>query len=78
MGEQQRPPYERLLQEWAFRREMVNFYCRALWLLTPDDPNALERWRGLSRQLTSAEQALRQANAQLRHAQPEQTLKHPA
>ena len=72
MSKSTSPTYERLLQEWAFRREMVNYYCRALRLLTPDDPDAPERWRALSGKLAAAERAHRQASVQLRSYEQEQ------
>ena len=68
MGNQKQPPYEQLLQEWGFRREMVNHYTGALRLLTPDDPDAAQRWRAVRGQLDSAEEALSQVSAQLRRA----------
>jgi hypothetical protein len=68
MAEQKQPPYEQLLQEWVFRREIVNHYAGALRLLMPDDPDAAQRRRALSGQLDRAEAALGQVRAQLRCA----------
>jgi hypothetical protein len=68
VAEQKQPTYDELLQEWVFRREMVNHYGAALRLLMPEDPDASERWEVLSGQLTGAEEALNQASAQLRRA----------
>jgi hypothetical protein len=68
MAEQKQPSYEQLLQEWGFKREIVNHYSGALRLLMPDDPNAAQRWRALSGQLDRAEEALCQVSAQLRRA----------
>ena len=66
MSEYNEQSYERLLQEWAFRREMVNHYCTALQLITPDDRDAQQRWQELSKRLSAAELAFSRANAQLR------------
>lgn len=75
MDEHDAAIHERLLREWAFRREVVNCYCGILRLLTPDDPEARQRWRVLSRQLAAAEQALSQARTQLRSYEQEQALR---
>jgi hypothetical protein len=75
MGEHDATVHERLLREWAFRREVVNCFCGILRLLSPDDPEAHQRWRVLSGQLAAAEQALSQARAQLRSYEQEQALR---
>jgi hypothetical protein len=72
MAKQKQPPYEQLLQEWVFRREIVNHYSGALRLLMPDDPDAAQRWRTLGGQLDRAEETVSQLSAQLRRAYPDQ------
>lgn len=74
MIEQTGSSYEQLLQEWSFRREMVNQYCNALLLLTPEDHDARQRWQEPSGKLASAESALRRASAQLRSYEAERAL----
>lgn len=75
MDEHDAAVHERLLREWAFRREVVNCYCGALRLLNPDDPGAHQRWRALSGQLAAAMQALSEASARLRSYEQEQALR---
>lgn len=65
--------YEQLLQDWSFWREMVNYYCNALMLLTPEDSNGGQRWRELSDKLATAEFALRQTNSRLRAYEEERS-----
>jgi chromosome segregation ATPase len=74
MIEQIGSSYEQLLQEWSFRRAVVNEYCNALRLLTPEDRDARQRWQELSGKLATAETALSQASAQLRSYEAEQAL----
>ena len=75
MIEQTGSSYEQLLQEWSFRREVVNEYCNALRLLMPEDRDARQRWQELSGKLATAEVALSQASAHLRSYEEEQALK---
>lgn len=57
--------HERLLQEWHFQREMLNYYAHALQRLTPNDPDVDGRRRELSAKLSIAVIALRQVSDQL-------------
>ncbi len=65
MQEQGAQLHHRLLQEWQFRREMVNFYTTALLRLSPADHNAQQRWSELRAKLSAARIALIQATDQL-------------
>jgi hypothetical protein len=63
------PSYDRLLQEWQFRRETVDSYHRALRFLALDSRDATQRqremWRDLIEKLSIALIALGQASDQL-------------
>jgi hypothetical protein len=63
------PSYDRLLQEWQFRRETVDAYYRALRLLALDSRDASQRQREARRdvieKLSIALIALGQASDQL-------------
>lgn len=76
MSEHTGSPYEQLLQEWHYRRTVVNQYCDALRLISADDRNARQRWQELSARLATAEIALSQASAQLRSFEEEQALRN--
>ena len=65
MREQDSYLAERLLKNWQFRREMVNYYFDSMLRLTPNDKDAYQRWRELSRKLTTSLIALRHASDQL-------------
>jgi len=56
---------ERLLNNWQFRREMVNFYFNSMLRLSPNDKDADIRWRELSRKLFTGLLAFRHASDQL-------------
>lgn len=74
MEEQTGSSYEeQLLQDWSFWREMVNYYCNALMLLTPGEGDGGQRWRELSDKLATAEFALRQTNSRLRAYEEERS-----
>ncbi len=65
MREQRGQLHNRLLQEWQFRRETVNFYTTALLHLSPGDHNAQQRWSELRAKLAEARIALIHATDQL-------------
>ena len=56
---------ERLLKNWQFRREMVNFYSNSMLRLSPNDKDADIRWKELSGKLFIALLAFRHASDQL-------------
>jgi hypothetical protein len=62
---------ERLLNNWQFRREMVNYYFDSMLRLTPDDKDAYRRWRELSQKLSTALIAFRHASDQLQSYEQE-------
>jgi hypothetical protein len=66
-----------LLQEWHYRREMVDSYHRAIRFLTPECGEATqrqrERTRELNEKLSAALIALRRASDQLRICEREHT-----
>ena len=65
MHEQNKQLHERLLQDWQFRRKIVNYYSRALLLLAPDDCDASQRWQELNEKLSIAQLALCHTSDQL-------------
>jgi hypothetical protein len=65
MREQASYSSERLLQEWQFRREMVNYYFGVLLRLTPNDRDANQRWRELNGKLSTEMIAFKHARDQL-------------
>lgn len=73
MYEQTSSSYEQLLQDWSFWREMVNYYCNALRLLTPGEGGAGQRWHELSDKLATAEFALSQTSSRLRAYEEERS-----
>lgn len=78
MHEHAGDPCEGLLQEWHFRRELVDAYYRALRLLTPDSGAALlgqqEMRRDLNEKLAIALLALRHTSDQLRSCEREHAM----
>ncbi len=78
MREQASDPSERLVQEWQFRREMVNYYSRVLLRLTPNDNDASQRWRELNGRLSTALIEFRQASDLLRRYEQEHATVSPA
>ena len=78
MREQASDPCDRLLQEWRFRREVVDSYHRALRFLTLDSRKASQRQqdrlRELNEKLSTALGALRRASDQLRICEHEHAL----
>jgi hypothetical protein len=76
--EQVSDPCEWLLQEWHFRREVVDSYHRALRFLTLDSREASqrqrERMRELNEKLSTALIALRRASDQLLICEREHAL----
>jgi len=66
MREQASYSSEWLLQEWQFRREMVNYYFGVLSRLTPHDNDANQRWRELNGKLSTELIAFRHAGDGLR------------
>ncbi len=65
MSEQDSCLGERLLKNWQFRREMVNYYFDSMLRLTPNDKDAYQRWRELSGKLSMSLLAFRHASDQL-------------
>lgn len=65
MSEQDAYLGERLLNNWQFRREMINYYFDSMLRLTPNDKDAYQRWRELSGKLSIAMLAFRHASDQL-------------
>ncbi len=65
MREHDDPVYDRMLREWHFRREMVNYYSSALLRLVPRDRDVEIRRRDLSAKLSIAVIALSQVSDQL-------------
>jgi hypothetical protein len=78
MREQASHPSERLVQEWQFRREMVNYYFGVLLRLTPDDNDAYQRWRELNGKLSTALIEFRHAGDQLRNYEQKHATVSPA
>jgi hypothetical protein len=78
MREQASDPCEWLLQEWHFRRELVDSYHRALRFLTLDSREASQRQhdrvRELNEQLCRALVALRRASDQLHICEREHAI----
>ena len=70
MRQQPSDSCEWLLQEWHYRRDVVDSYHRALRFLTPDSREASqqqrERLRGLNEKLSTALIALRRTSDELR------------
>ena len=71
MSEQANNLSERLLRDWQFRRQMVNYYFDSLLHLTPNDKDAYQRWRELSGKLTTSLIGLRHASDQLQSYEQE-------
>ena len=65
MSEQDSYLSERLLRDWQFRRQMVNYYFDSMLRLSPNDINAYQRWRELSGKLSTSLIAFRHASNQL-------------
>ena len=68
---------ERLLQEWQFRREMVNYYFGVLSRLTPNDNDANQRLRELDGKLSPELIAFKHATDQLRSYEQEHATVSP-
>ena len=77
MHEQVSYPSERLLQEWQYRREMVNYYFGVLSRLTPYDNDASQQWRELNGKLSTELSAFRYARDQLRSYEQEHATVSP-
>ncbi len=71
MSEQASYLSERLLKDWQFRRQMVNYYFDSMLRLTPNDKDAYQRWRELSGKLSTALIAFRHASDQLQSYEQE-------
>ena len=77
MREQASYPSERLLQEWQYRREMVNYYFGILLRLSPHDNDASQQWRELNGKLSTELSAFRHARDQLRSYEQEHATVSP-
>ena len=77
MREQVSYPSEQLLQEWQYRREMVNYYFGVLLRLTPYDNDAYQQWRELNGKLSTELSAFRHARDQLRSYEQEHATVSP-
>ena len=78
MREQVSYPSEQLLQEWQYRREMVNYYFGVLLRLTPHDNDASQQWRELKGKLSTELSAFRHARDQLRSYEQEHANRKPS
>ena len=54
MSQQISHPCDKLLQQWQEKRELANYYFRALLRLSPDTPNAPQRRGELNEQVVAA------------------------
>jgi hypothetical protein len=71
MSEQDSYLFERLLKDWQFRRQMVNYYFESMLRLTPNDKDAYQRWRELSGKLSTSLIGFRHASDQLQSYEQE-------
>jgi len=77
MSEQGSYPSEQLVQEWQYRREMVNYYFGVLLRLTPHDNDAYQQWRELNGKLSMELSAFRHARDQRRSYEQEHATVSP-
>ena len=75
MQEQDEDLGARLLQEWHYRRGMVNYYIDALQRPGSDGPDREHRRRVLQEQLFLAQLAYRHASDQLQSYEQEQAAR---
>ena len=54
MDQQMSHPCDELLQQWQAKREVANYYFRALLRLRPDAPDAPQRRRELNEKVVDA------------------------
>ena len=54
MSQQLSHPCDELLHQWQEKRELANYYFRALLRLSPDTPNAPQQRRELNEQVVAA------------------------
>lgn len=65
MHKQAGSPCEKLLQQWAAKRELANYYMTALLRLNPDAPDALQRRQELCQRVFEAQLSFKHADDQL-------------
>lgn len=65
MSKQIGHPCDDLLQQWQGKRELANYYFRALLRLSPDAPDAPQRRRELNEKVVDALYAWQQVEEQL-------------